>query len=167
MIKKFGSLMLLIIAGFMINNCIAQQNKINLYNPLRDANKQIDSAIAIASKENKHLLLQVGGNWCSWCVMLHKFYSSEPQIDSALKADYIVEYINYSKENKNSEVLKRLDFPQRFGFPVLVIIDTKGRRIHTQNTVYLEEGRGYNKVKILDFLKQWTPSAINPEKYKE
>jgi thioredoxin-related protein len=145
----------------------AQENKINLYNPLRDANKQIDSALAIASKEKKHLLLQVGGNWCSWCVMLHKFYSSDPQIDSALKANYIVEYINYSKENKNPEVLKRLDFPQRFGFPVLVILDGKGKRLHTQNSAYLEEGRGYNKEKVLEFLKQWTPSALNPENYKQ
>ncbi|MDF1549963.1 MAG: thioredoxin family protein [Bacteroidales bacterium] len=145
----------------------AQEAKFKLYNPYRDANQQIDSAIEIAKKENKHVLLQIGGNWCSWCIMLHKFYSSESQVDSAINADYVVEYINFSKENKNLEVLKRLEFPQRFGFPVLVILDAHGKRLHTQNCAYLEEGRGYNKEKLLGFLNQWKPDALKPENYEK
>lgn len=144
-----------------------QNVKPDLYNPQRDANKQIDSALNIANKEGKHVLLQIGGNWCSWCIMLHKFYASESQIDSAIKANYVVTYINYSKENKNPEVLKRLEYPQRFGFPVLVILDADGRRLHTQNSAYLEEGKGYNKSKILEFLKHWSPAALKPENYKD
>lgn len=144
-----------------------QNVKPDLYNPQRDANKQIDSALNIANKEGKHVLLQIGGNWCSWCIMLHKFYASESQIDSAIKANYVVTYINYSKENKNPEVLKRLEYPQRFGFPVLVILDADGRRLHTQNSAYLEEGKGYNKSKVLEFLKHWSPAALKPENYKD
>ena len=146
---------------------IGQSAKPDLYNPQRDANKQIDSALNIAREEGKHVLLQVGGNWCSWCIMLHKFYASESQIDSAIKANYVVAYINYSKENKNPGVLKRLEYPQRFGFPVLVILDADGRRLHTQNSAYLEEGKGYNKSKVLEFLKHWSPAALKPENYKD
>ena len=29
--------------------------------------------------------------------------------------------------------------------------DENGNRIHTQNSVYLEEGKGYNKDKIAEF----------------
>ena len=82
---------------------------------------------------------------------------------SLLKKDYVVEYINYSKENKNLDALKRLEFPQRFGFPVLVIIDRNGKRIHTQNSVYLEQGRGYSKDKVMSFLNSWKPSALDPK----
>lgn len=144
-----------------------QNAKPDLYNPQRDANKQIDSALSIAKMEGKHVLLQIGGNWCSWCIMLHKFYASESQIDSAIRANYVVAYINYSKENKNPVVLKRLEYPQRFGFPVLVILDADGRRLHTQNSAYLEEGKGYNKSKVLEFLKHWSPAALKPENYKD
>jgi thioredoxin-related protein len=162
--------LLILISGLIFcigTNLHAQTGKIELYKPNEDASKQIDGAISRAAKEKKHVLLQIGGNWCPWCIMLHKFYADEPQIDSILKADYIVEYINFSKENKNLDVLAKLEFPQRFGFPVLVILDTKGKRLHTQNTSYLEEGKGYNKAKVLDFLKSWSPNALNPALYKE
>ena len=44
-------------------------------------------------------------------------------------------------------------YPQRFGFPVFIILDDKGNRIHTQNSEYLEEGKGYNKDKIAEFFE--------------
>lgn len=73
--------------------------------------------------------------------------------------------LNYSRENKNSEILTELDFPQRFGFPVFVILDSEGNRIHTQNSAYLEAGEGYDDKKVLQFLKHWTPAALDPENY--
>jgi thioredoxin-related protein len=155
----------LIVCCLFYSTLIAQDNKPALYNTEINANDQINKALEQAKKENKHVLLQVGGNWCSWCILLHKFYSDEMQVDSMLKANFIVEYINYSKENRNLEALKRLEFPQRFGFPVLVILNAEGKRLHTQNSAYLEEGRGYNKKKVLEFLKHWSPAALKPENY--
>jgi thioredoxin-related protein len=154
----------LIFTGFLFS-VYSQDTKVNLYNPSLDANKQIDSALKVAQQQKKHVLIQVGGNWCSWCIMLNKFYTTDYQLDSTIKANYVLIHLNYSEENKNLETLKKLDFPQRFGFPVLVILDAKGKRIHTQNTVYLEEGRGYNKQKLMDFLKAWSPSAMDPKNY--
>jgi hypothetical protein len=81
--------------------------------------------------------------------------------------NYITIKVNYSKENRNFEALKKLDYPQRFGFPVFVILDADGKRIHTQSSAYLEEGEGYSKKKILDFLTQWSPEALNPNRYKD
>ena len=164
---RFNKLLLILLASIYSVALTAQESKAKLYNHEIDANQQIDKAIELAKKENKHVLLQVGGNWCSWCVMLHKFYSAETQVDSLLKMDYVVEYINFSKENKNLAALERLEFPQRFGFPVLVVLNANGKRIHTQNSVYLEQGRGYSKEKVLGFLNSWKPSALNPESYKK
>jgi hypothetical protein len=45
------------------------------------------------------------------------------------------------------------------------VLDGKGTRLHTQNSEYLEEGKGYNKDKILDFFKGWSPIALNPKSY--
>jgi hypothetical protein len=69
-------------------------------------------------------------------------------------------------ENKNKEVFEQYGFAERFGFPVFIILDGDGNRIHTQNSVYLEEGKGYNKTKILNFLNDWTPAALNPKNYQ-
>lgn len=74
--------------------------------------------------------------------------------------------INYNKENKNKEVLKALGYPQRFGFPVIVILNSKGERLHTQNTVNLEKDKAYDTRKVKYFLYNWCPDALNPEHYK-
>jgi thioredoxin-related protein len=165
--KIYKLLMLFVFIYGSVIYSLSQDTKVKLYNPKLDASQQIDNAVALAKKENKHVLLQIGGNWCGWCIMLHKFYAAESQIDSILKKDYVVEYINFSKENKNLETLKNLEYPQRFGFPVLVILDGNGKRLHTQNTVYLEQGRGYSKKRVFEFLKNWKPSALDPATYKE
>ncbi len=145
----------------------AQKETVKIYNPQANAKQEIKKALSKAKAEGKHLFIQVGGNWCSWCVLLHKFYTSENEIDSMLNANYVVYLLNYSKENKNLDILADLGYPQRFGFPVIVILDAKGNKIHIQNTVCLEQGRGYDKKKFYEFLKNWSPKALNPETYKK
>jgi len=157
----------LIILLAVVSTLHAQEQKNKVYNPQADAKRQISDAVAKAKKEGKHVFLQIGGNWCSWCVMMHRFYTTDAKIDSTMKANYVVEMINYSKENKNLGVLESLGYPQRFGFPVIVILDADGKRIHTQNTVCLEEGRGYNQKRFLEFLYNWSPAALNPANYKK
>ncbi len=160
-IKMFIILGLFAIVNFPVS---AQETKVTIYNPSADAKYEINAAVKKAVSENKHVLIQVGGNWCPWCVKLHNLYS-ESSIDSILKADYILVMVNYSKENKNVEVLKELDFPQRFGFPVLVVLNQKGIRIHTQDTGFLEGGTGYDIKKVAEFLNGWTVKAVSPESY--
>ena len=41
-------------------------------------------------------------------------------------------------------MLKRLNNPARFGFPVFVVLDAEGRVIHIQDSSFLEEGQDYN-----------------------
>lgn len=57
--------------------------------------------------------------------------------------------------------MKRLNHPQRFGFPVFVILDGDGKVMHIQDSSFLEEGQSYNKEKVLRFFKCWTPAAVN------
>lgn len=142
------------------------QEKFNLYNPEADAKTEIASAVIKAKQENKHVFIQIGGNWCGWCKLFHKLTTADEELKSYISENYEVVHVNYSKENKNPEVLASLGYPQRFGFPVFVILDGDGQRIHTQNSGYLEEGEGHSKKKVMEFLQQWSPSALNPENYK-
>ncbi len=152
--------------AFLAINLSAQQ-KVNIYNPKANAKADIQAAVKKAKAENKHVLIQVGGNWCPWCVRLHKLFQEDNQINSALKANYVFVLVNYSEENKNLPLLKELEFPQRFGFPVLLVLNKDGRRIHTQATGLLEEGKGYNNEKVVAFLKQWSVKALDPASYTE
>jgi thioredoxin-related protein len=137
-----------------------------IYNPLANADANISAALKTAKAENKHVLLQAGGNWCSWCIEFNRFSHAEGKIDSLLAKCYVVYYLNYSSENKNKNIFAKYGYPQRFGFPVFIILDADGNRLHTQNSDYLEQGRSYNKQKVYEFLLQWTPQALDASIYK-
>lgn len=144
---------------------VSAQDK-ELYRPNENAEEALGKIISQAGKENKHVLVQVGGNWCIWCRRFNHFTTTDPTIDSLIKSSFVVYHLNYSKENTNEAILAKYKFPQRFGFPVFLILDGKGNLLHTQNSEYLEDGTGYGKAKVLAFLKAWTVAALDPASYK-
>lgn len=144
----------------------AQETKPHLYNPQANAKAEIAQAVAKASAENKHVFLQLGGNWCSWCILFDNLVTTNDTLKNYMKENYVVVHVNYSKENFNEEVFASLDYPQRFGFPVFVILNAKGQRLHTQNSAYLEEGKGHSVTKVLEFLQNWSPDSLDPKNYK-
>jgi len=138
-----------------------------IYDPNADAKADIKKAVELAQKNNKHVFIQIGGNWCPWCVKFHNFIEDDAEMKSQLEDNFEVVRVNYDSEHKQNEVLAELGFPQRFGFPVFVVLDSKGNRIHTQNSAFLEKDKGYDRDKILRFLKNWSPAAIDPASYKK
>lgn len=152
---------------FAQNNSSGSDKKPLIYHPEENAATAIEAAIQKAKQEKKHVFIQAGGNWCSWCIEFNRFTSADPQIDSLLKADYVVYHLNYSKENKNEKIFEQYKFPQRFGFPVFLILNDKGELLHTQNSAYLEEGKSYGKDKVLAFLSDWNRRALNADTYKK
>ena len=138
----------------------------HLYNPNADATKDIAAVVKQANAAHKFVMIQAGGNWCSWCKRFNKTVTEDAELDSVLNANFIVYHLNYSPENMNHDAFAKLGYPQRFGFPVILILDNKGNRLHTQNSEYLEEGKGYNKEKILEFFQNWSPKALDPNTYK-
>ena len=146
---------------------LAQTETFSLYHADADAKAEVNIAVKKAAAEHKQVLLMIGGNWCRWCKMFDKFQHTNASVDSALNANYVFEHVNYSKENKNTALMTDLGFPQRFGFPVFVVLNEKGEHIHTQNSSYLEQGEGYSVDKVVEFLDQWSTKALSPDSYKE
>ena len=136
-------------------------NAEEVYDPSVDAMAEITGAISIAKESNKHVFVKVGGNWCGWCKLYDKFSNSDEDIALIMRQEYITVLANWSPENRNLEAMKYLGAPQRFGYPVFIILDGNGNVLHTQDTALLEEGRGYNKNHVLRFLKVWTYAAVN------
>jgi len=141
--------------------------KVEVYDTKADAMADIAKAVEKASDNGKHIFLQIGGNWCPWCVKFHNFLDADKEINSYVKENYEVVKVNYDQKNKQEELMKKLDYPQRFGFPVFVILDGKGNRIHTQNSAFLEKDKGYDSKVVLKFFKNWSAAAVNPDLYKK
>lgn len=141
--------------------------KFNLYKPEENAEQAIANAVKEAKEKGKYVLIQVGGNWCIWCARFNNFITEDKDIATYIDDNFVVYHLNYSKENKNAAVLAKYGFPQRFGFPVFLILNDNGQLIHTENSAYLEQGEGYSKLKVIEFLKNWAKAALDPEQYKE
>ena len=142
--------------------------KFKLYNPDENAKKAISSAVAEAKAAGKHVLVEIGGNWCIWCARFNDFVTNDKSLDSLVNSNYVVYHLNYSKENKNTDLLAKYEFPQRFGFPVFLILNEKGDLLHTQTSWYLEDGKkSYDKEKVTAFFTDWGKKALDPAQYKE
>ncbi len=161
--KKYIFLFAITLFSLAVN---AQDKK--LYNPKADAATDIEAAIKQADEENKYVLIQGGGNWCSWCIEFARFCKADKQLDSVINSSFIWYHLNFSKENDNKATFAKYGYPQRFGFPVFIILNSKGERIHTQNSEYLEDGKkSYSKEKVLAFLENWAPKALDPALYNK
>ena len=158
--KKF---LIVFVFGALTLSISAQKDEV--YNTNANAKEDIAKAVAKAKINGKHVFLQIGGNWCPWCIKFHRFLKADTELNSFVIKNYEVVKVNYDTDNKQEELLKELGFPQRFGFPVFVVLDGIGNRIHTQNSAFLEKDKSYDRVKVLRFLKNWSANSINPSTY--
>jgi thioredoxin-related protein len=164
--KKIVLLFVIMMASVMVYS--QDMTKFKLYNPADNAEQEIQKATSRAKAEHKNVMIQIGGNWCTWCARFNDFVTHDQKIDSIIQSAYVFYHLNYSKENFNAKVLAKYGYPQRFGFPVFVILDGDGKLIETQNSWYLEDGKkSYDRDKVIEFFTDWSPSALDPKQYTE
>jgi thioredoxin-related protein len=155
---------------FLVCSVIAfSQDASKPYNNNADVKADIRKAIQEANIRNKHVLIQWGGNWCPWCIRFHKLAISEHRIDSVLRSDYVYVLANVPKEKnlRDYKLYGEYGYPNRFGFPVFVILDGNGKQLHIQDSGLLEYAKspGYDTTKVLNFLEMWNVKAVDPATY--
>ena len=94
------------------------------FDPTRDAEKDIQSSIIQATKYNKRILLDVGGEWCIWCHRLDSLFIQNKDLSEYIDKHYVVVKINVSKENENKESLSH--YPKVTGYPYIFILEKNG-----------------------------------------
>ena len=129
------------------------------FDPTRDPSPDLQKGIETATKSGKRIILDVGGEWCGWCVCMDKFFFENPGLAKIREDNFVWVKVNYSEENENKPFLA--PFPEPQAFPHLYILDAKGKLLHSHNTADLEMGKGYNLVKFTRFLKAWSPKKLN------
>ena len=127
------------------------------FDPTRDAAKDIDAAVAEAKRAGKHVILDVGGEWCGWCHALDRYFREHPQILAVREKHYVWLKVNYSPENKNTAVLSR--YPAIPGYPHFFVLDQQGKLLQSQGTAVLEKGPSYDDDKMTEFLLKWAPKG--------
>ncbi len=124
-----------------------------LYDETADGGKQIADALVVAGREDKRVLLQFGANWCGWCHRLHALFQTDASIAAKLKEAYVVVLIDVN-QGHNADIDRKYGRPTQHGLPVIVILDSDGRPLTTQDTGKLEEGDHHDPAKVLAFLNR-------------
>ena len=130
------------------------------FDPARDAARDLESALALAKTQGKRVIVDVGGEWCSWCHVLDRFIAANADVRDTLDAQFVWLKINFSKQNENAGVLRR--WPKVAGYPHLFVLDASGVVVLSQDTELLEGGRTYDKRRFLDFLAR--AAAAHPSR---
>ena len=125
------------------------------YDPLRDPEKDLAAARAEAKMSNKNIFFEVGGEWCSWCHTLDRFFHEHPDLEALRDNNYVTMKVSMSQENPNRAFLSR--FPYIHGYPHIFILDAHGKLIHSQSTNVLEDGQSYNAKRFQEFLERFAP----------
>ncbi len=127
------------------------------FDPTRDAARDVSAAIAEAARTGKRVLVDVGGNWCGWCLQMERFFAAHPDLAALRDRYFVTVKVNWSPENTNEAVLSK--YPRIPAYPHLFVLDASGRLLQSQATSPLEDGKSsYDLQKFTAFLQKWGAS---------
>ncbi len=123
------------------------------YDASRDPAKDLQDTIALATRTNKRILVEVGGDWCVYCNIMDQTFDSHANLRKVRDTNYVTLKVNYSQENPNAAFLSQ--YPKIADYPHFFVLDSKGVLLHSQPTHPFEHGKKYNAGKIDSFLTKW------------
>ncbi|MBX7171086.1 MAG: thioredoxin family protein [Pyrinomonadaceae bacterium] len=107
------------------------------FDPKRDPNADLQTAIAKAQKENKRIVLDIGGEWCVWCRKMDVYLMQHKDLAKLRDKNFVWVKINMSEENENKAFLS--NYPEIPGYPHLYVLEKDGTLLKSQDTSELEE----------------------------
>lgn len=146
------------------------------FDPRRDPAKDLADAIVNATKTNKRIILDVGGEWCGWCVEMDEYFLRNPALLKVRDRNFVWVKVNMSEENENESFLAK--YPTIGAYPHLFVLESDGALLASQETSELEEPTpepvivkrdasekatlidlgttSYDLYKMVEFLRKWS-----------
>lgn len=124
-----------------------------VYDEQRDPFKDAVAAIELAQATNRNVLIEIGGNWCTWCHKMDAFLEKNDDIYRALHKEFVLLKVNVSDGNDNEAFMKGL--PPVLGYPHMYVSTSTGRMILSKDTAeFLDDGE-HSRAQWLSFINQW------------
>lgn len=142
-----------------------EKPEVKIYDEKADAKALIADAVKAAKRENRRVLIQWGGNWCSWCVLLHDKFKTDKVLAKTLRYEYDVVHV----DSKNKELMESYKADTKKGVPYLTVLDGEGKVLANEETEQFEtkaDGKnGHDAAKLQAFLTKhqaepWKADAV-------
>ena len=121
------------------------------------ARPELQHAIATATRQNKNILLDFGGNWCGDCRVLD-FYFHQPPNSGLLARNFILVDINVGQFHHNLGLAKKFNIPIHKGVPALAVLNSNGSLLYSQTGGQFENMSRVSPTSVTAFLELWKPS---------
>lgn len=123
------------------------------YDDSRDPFVDAAAAINLAKKTNRNVLIEIGGNWCSWCKKMDRFLADNPSLYQDLHRKYVLLKVNVSDSNENQEFMNGL--PPVLGYPHMYVSTASGKMLLSKDTAELLENGDYSIKRWQAFIEKW------------
>jgi thioredoxin 1 len=129
-----------------------------IYAPGIDAHAEIKQAVALASREHRHVLVIFGANWCYDCHVLDLAFH-RPDVEAVLQKNYEVVHVDVGEGDKNQDLMQQYQVPMKRGIPAIAVLDSDGKLLYSQQGGEFEKARALAPEDVLAFLNKWKPAA--------
>jgi hypothetical protein len=99
-------------------------------------------------------LIEFGANWCPGCLELSALLKDNPEIAAAWKKSFVLVLVDYDAARKVYE--KYVSPDQQNGIPRLVVLDSNGAVLKSDDTSSLDRGDETDPGKVKAFLAEWS-----------
>ena len=128
----------------------------DIYPPPEQAPADLTAALKVAAAQNKRVILDFGGNWCTDCHVLD-IYMHDAANRPILDSSFVVVHINIGERDRNLDLAARYDVPLNKGVPALAILDRQGKLLYSQKAGEFEAMRHMESSSVTEFLTRWAP----------
>ena len=155
----------IIIVALLVTSSLSQafaeiENDLPLYSKIyddaRDPFEDAIAAITLANASKRNVLIEIGGNWCTWCHKMDAFLEKNPDIYQSLHSNFVLLKINVSDSNENDAFMKSL--PPVLGYPHMYVSTSSGKMILSKDTAELLNNGNYSREQWQAFIEQWQAS---------
>jgi thiol:disulfide interchange protein len=137
-----------------------------IYDEKADGKALVAAALSKATAEHKRVLVQLGGNWCTWCLALDKLEEENADVHAFIDAHYVSLKLDVGTNEDLDQQWGKAGgvspAASRDGVPVLVFLNADGTVVAIEPTVPLESLGGrllsHDPDKVLDVLRRHASS---------
>lgn len=153
----------LVLLGVSATQAVFAETQLNLpvysssYDEQRDPFKDARAAISLAKVSDRNVLIEIGGNWCSWCKKMDAFLEKNPEVYHALHSKFVILKVSVSDSNENEAFMSAL--PPVLGYPHMYISTASGKMILSKDTAELQQEGQYSVERWLAFIQAWQANS--------
>jgi hypothetical protein len=130
----------------------------DIYPPPEQAQADLAAALKEAAAQNRRVIVDFGGNWCTDCHVLDGYMhdsTNQPLID----ASFFVVHVNVGRIDQNLDIAERYGIPLKKGVPAIAVLSSHGKLLYSQTGGEFQDMRHMNSTALTEFLQRWKPAA--------